>query len=144
MLWAVLMFVVVLLIAAGGYTSHLRSNCNVQAVEEASALLLRQRNRYDHSYQFAVTAARDATVRPVGELQQILMDTKELTVPACVQAAKDELILYMGTVIRAFVAYGEGQPDGTVRGLVDESQTYYDDFSAELDAVNACTPLCIR
>lgn len=143
LLWVALILVV-LMVTTVGYVSQVPSACDVKAVQEASDRLLRQRNRYDHSYQFAVTAARDAIVRPVGELQQILMDTNELPVPACMQTAKDELILYMGTVVRAFLAYGEGQANSAVRALIDESQAHYDDFSAELEAVNACAPLCIR
>jgi hypothetical protein len=136
----------VLLIAGGmgGYTHYLRNSCDLKAVEEASTVLIRQRNRYDHSYQFAVTATRDAIVRPVVELQQILMDTQQVTVPACMQTAKQELIDYMGTVLRAFASYGAGESDAMVRDLVNESQVHYDNFTTELEDVRECAPLCIR
>lgn len=117
--------------------------CDVSAVEKASALLIRQRDRYDHSYQFAASASADAIVRPVAELQQILMDTQEVVVPVCMQTAKDELIEYMGVVIRAFVAYGAQEADAAVRELIEQSEAHYDNFAVELDAVNKCAPFCL-
>jgi hypothetical protein len=115
----------------------------MNAVKEASARLVRQRDSYDHTYQFATSASRDAVVRPVAELQQILMDTQDVAVPACMNLAKAELIDYMGTVIRAFQAFGAQETDAIVRDLIDASEKHYDNFTAELDAVNACTPFCI-
>ena len=117
--------------------------CDVGAVEEISAILLRQKDRYDHSYQFAASASQDAIVRPVAELQQILMDTQDVVVPACMEAAKTELVSYMGTVIRAFAAYGALETNTTVRELIDQSETHYDNFKKELNAVNECAPFCI-
>ena len=117
--------------------------CDVSAVEKASALLIRQRDRYDHSYQFATSASADAIVRPVAELQQILMDTQEVVVPVCMQTAKDELIEYMSIVIRAFVAYGAQEADAAVRELIEQSEVNYDNFAVELDAVHKCAPFCL-
>jgi hypothetical protein len=145
LLRAVAAFFAVLMIAAFGvYAWHaLVRPCDVGAVEKASALLVRQRDRYDHSYQFATSASADAIVRPVAELQQILMDTQDVVVPACMQTAKVELINYMGTVIRAFVAYGAQEADMAVRELIDQSETHYDNFASELEAVNKCAPFCL-
>jgi hypothetical protein len=117
--------------------------CDVRVVEESSILLLRQRDRYDHTYQFATSTSRDAIVRPVAELQQILMDTQEVTVPACMQTAKNELIDYMGTVIHAFQAFGAHEADSAVRDLIDQSEAHYDSFETEVEAVRECAPFCI-
>lgn len=144
-LWLVGAVVVLLvLVSAGGYTSYyVQSSCEVRAVERASTRLLQQLDSFDHSYQFAVTASRRAIVRPVEELQQIFMDTQQVKSPACMQTAKGELLDYMETVIRAFVAYGANQPDSAVRSLIDVSDTHYDNFRRELRAVGECAPLCI-
>lgn len=138
--------IVVLIVAAVGiYTwYYLHNTCEVNAVKDASALLVSQRNRYDHAYQFATSASRTSLVRPVLTLQQILMDTKEVVVPACMQTAKTELINYMGIVIRAFLAFGAGEADATIRDLITQSETHYDNFTTELEAVNKCAPFCIR
>jgi hypothetical protein len=58
------------------------------------------------------------------------------------QTAKSELVNYMGTVIRAFLAYGAGETNATVSDLIDQSNVYYGNFNAELDAVNECAPFC--
>lgn len=137
--------VLVVLATAGlyGWNTIVRS-CDMSAVERAVTLLVMQRDRYDHTYQFATSASQDAIVRPVGDLQQILMDTQDVAVPGCMQTAKDELIDYMGTVIRAFQAFGAQETDSAVRELIQQSEIHYDNFMAEAEAVQACAPVCIR
>jgi hypothetical protein len=137
---------IIVMIAAtvGTYTRYaIVRSCDVSAVEAASILLVRQMDRYDHTYQFATSASREAIVRPVAELQQILMDTQEVSVPLCMRTAKNDLIDYMGTVIRAFQAFGAQEADSAVRALIDQSETHYDEFKTELDAVRECAPFCI-
>jgi hypothetical protein len=130
--------------AVGAYTwFSLIRPCEATVVERASVLLIDQRDRYDHTYQFATSASPDAVIRPVAELQQILMDTQDVAVPACMQTAKTELVHYMGTVIHAFVAYGAREPETAVRKLIIESEMYYDNFNTELEAVKECAPFCI-
>ena len=74
----------VLLAAAVGLYGlfFVRAACEVPAVERASFLLVHQMERFDHSYQFATSAAPDKIVRPLAELQQIMMDTQTVEVPA--------------------------------------------------------------
>jgi hypothetical protein len=130
--------------AVGTYAWYaLYRPCEVNTVEQASALLVNQMKRYDHACQFAATASRNSLVRPVGMLQHVLMDAQEVLVPACMQTAKTELISYMYAVIRAFQAFGALEPDETIRGPKDQSETHYDNFSAELGAVNKCAPFCL-
>jgi hypothetical protein len=143
--WLAGALIVFLIIAAvGTYTLHsLRSFCEVNAVKEASTILVTQLKTYDGVYQVAVTASRTSPDHPVNTLKQIFMDTQEVSVPACMQTAKNELINYMGTIISAFQAYRSGEANATIRGLVKQSDEQYANFKAELKAVNKCAPLCI-
>jgi len=141
---ASLLIVLFIVAAAGTYAWYsLVRPCEVTAVEEASALLFSQLKRYDDVYQVATAASRTSVVLPVSVLQRTLIDTQQVVVPACMQTAKDELLNYMGTVIRAFQAYGVGETDATVRGLIDESETHLDIFRTELKTVKECAPYCI-
>ena len=135
---------ILLIVAAVGVYSwfFLYSPCEVNAVQEASATLVSQLNFYDRVYQVATNASRTSLVRPVATLQQILMDTQQITVPACMQMAKKELINYMGTVILAFQSYSAGESDATILDLLKQSDAQYANFKAELDAVNKCAPFC--
>ena len=137
--------IVVLIVAAVGTYAwyYLYSPCGVDAVKEASALLVNQRNRYGEAYQFAATASRTSLVGPVTVMQQILMDTKEVVVPACMQTAKSELISSMEAVIRALLAFMALEADATVTDLMNQSATHLENFTTELEAVNKCAPLCI-
>jgi hypothetical protein len=143
--WLAGALIVFLIIAAVGmYTLYsLRSSCEVNAVKEASTILVTQLKTYDGVYQVAVTASRTSPDHPVNTLKQIFMDTQEVSVPACMQTAKNELINYMGTIISAFQAYRSGEANATIRGLVKQSDEQYANFKAELKAVNKCAPLCI-
>lgn len=141
---AILALIAVIAAAAGTYTGYFWHNsCKVNAVREASAFLVTQRNTYDNAYQFATTVSRTSLEHPVSTLKQILIATQAVDVPACMQSAKDELLHYMETVIRAFLAYGAQETDTTVNELIHESEIHYDNFAAELDAVNQCAPFCI-
>lgn len=130
--------------AVGTYAwYYLRSSCEVNAVQEASAILVIQTKNFDGVYQVATSASPTSLISPVSVLQQILMDTQEVAVPACMKTEKSELINYMGTVIRAFQAFAARETDATVRDLITQSNKHYDNFFAELKAVNKCAPYCI-
>jgi len=143
--WLASALVVLFIIAAAGlYTWIVVDNsCEVEAVKASSAFLSGQLNTYDQVYQVAITAFRTAPDHPVITLKQIYMDTQQVAVPGCLQTARNELINYMGTVIEAFDAYRAGEADATVTGLINQSNTQYENFQAELEAVNQCAPFCM-
>lgn len=144
-LWAA--GVIIALLVIGGVSAYiwiyLPRTCEVTAVEEASAILVSQVKRYDDVYQVATDAPQEAVFIPVSVLQQNLMDTQQVVVPACMKIAKKELLSYMDAVIRAFQAYAAQAPTTTVRGLIDQSETHYARFSMELKDVKKCAPYCV-
>jgi hypothetical protein len=135
--------VLLTLAAVGMYAWYYRYNpCDVNAVEDASAFLVSQLNAYDAQFQFTTTVNRAELVIPVGVLQQIFMNTQAVAVPVCMQSTKNELIDYMRTVIRAFQAYEAQEAVTTISDLLRQSDTHYDNFNSELEAVNQCAPFC--
>jgi hypothetical protein len=144
-LWLTSALIVMFLVAAGGLYAwfFVYNPCEVEAVQEASAFLAGQLNTYDQVYQVATTAFRTSPDHPVNTLKQIFMDTQEVPVPACMRRAKNELINYMGAVIRAFQAYREGESDAAVVSLIRQSDEQYGNFQAELERVNQCAPYCL-
>jgi len=143
-LWpASVLIILLIIVATGMYAWYYRYNlCEMSAVEDASSFLLSQLKRYDAQYEFAVTVYRTGLARPVDVLQQIFMDTQGGAVPVCMQRAKDELLNYMGTVISAFHAYMGEETETTIRGLLSQSYTHFNNFKMELEAVNKCAPFC--
>lgn len=138
------LILLVLVVTIGSYTLYtLPNSCDEKAVERASDFLVRQRDSFDHSYQFATSASPDALVRPVAELQQILMDTLAYPIPACLRTAKNELVQYMSAVVRAFLAYGALEPSVSIRDWLEQAEDHYLNFTSELEAVRRCTPFCI-
>ena len=135
---------VLLLVLAGGiYTRYsMQRSCEPKAVKDTSALLMSEANMYDRVYQSAINAFPTTLDSPLVTMQQILADTQEVVVPACMQTAKKELLNYMGVVIRALRAFAAREAAATIRGLVATSNTHYDNFITELEAVNKCAPYC--
>lgn len=143
--WMASALVVLLLGVAGGMYVwyYLPNTCAVSAVEETSTILVSQVKMYDNVYQSATAGTQTSVVVPVAVMQQILMDTQQVVVPACMQTAKTELVDYMDTVIRAFLAYSAHETDAAVRALIDQSEAHYANFSTELKVVKECAPYCI-
>ena len=140
---ASVLITLLIIAAAGRYIwINVYNPCQVDAVQDASALLTSQLKRYEDLFQATTGVSKNSVVLPVTMLQQIVMDTNDVTVPACMQPAKNELINYMQMVIRAFHAFGAGEPDAAVRELIAQSNTHYVNFTTELDAVNKCAPFC--
>ncbi len=134
----------VIVAAAGMYAwRYLYNPCEMDAVKEASAFLVSQQKTYDAQYQFTTTVARSELAIPVSMLEQIFLDTKAVAVPACMQMTKNELLNYMGSVTSAFRAYMAAEKDPAIRDLLSQSDTHYNNFSQELEAVNKCTPFCV-
>jgi hypothetical protein len=144
-LWLAGSLIVLLIFAAVGmYTWIFVYNpCEVEVVKETSTMLVTQLTMYDGVFQVAVTASRTSPDHPVNTLKQIFMDTQQISVPACMKTAKNELLNYMGTVISAFQAYRAGEADATVRGWIRQSDARYTNFQAALKAVNKCAPFCL-
>ena len=145
-LWLASTLIAVFLAAAVGMYAwfFVYNRCEVEAVQDASAFLAGQLVTYDQVYQVATTAFRTAPDHPVNTLKQIFMDTQQVSVPACMRTAKQELLKYMGAVINAFQAYQAGEADAAVVSLIRESDAPYENFHTELEAVNKCAPYCLR
>lgn len=142
-LTAGVLIIALIVAAVGTYTwMYLYNPCEVSEVEDASAFLVSQLKTYDASYQFATTVYRSGLTRPVNDLQQIFMDTQAVAVPVCMQTAKKELLHYMGTVISAFEAFMGEETETKIKGLVSQSNTHFNNFKMELDAINKCAPFC--
>ena len=138
------LIVLLLLTPLGLYAwRYVFNPCEVDAVEEATIFLKTQLNFYDRVFQVAATASPTTLDYPVLTMQQILMDTQEISVPACMQTAKNALISYMEIIIRAFRAWGAGEADATLRDLLHQSDVQYANFSAELREINKCAPFCM-
>lgn len=130
--------------AAGTYTWFYGFNaCEVGDVETASDFLVIQLKQYDDVYASAASGTRTSLTYPITVMQQILVDTQQVDVPACMQTARTELIGYMGTAIRALQAFVAGEADHTIRELVARSNAHYDNFYSEMDAANECAPYCL-
>jgi hypothetical protein len=136
--------IVLLALAAVGMFGwvYLYNPCDPDDVGDATAFLVTQTNRYDDVYASAASGTRTSLTYPITVLQQMLVDTQSVSVPACMQTAKSELLSYMGTVIFAFQSYTAGEEDTKIRNLVQQSNAHYDNFYSELERISECAPVC--
>lgn len=117
--------------------------CTRGTVDTASTALYEQVAAFEEAYQSAASATPIGLMGPVTSMQQILWDTREVTVPGCMQVARLELVTSMESAIRAFLAVMTGESRETVEGLLQDSQAHLDTFSAELESVHKCAPFCL-
>ena len=117
--------------------------CTRGTVNTASTALFEQVAAFEAAYQAAASATPIGLMGPVTSMQQTLWDTREVTVPACMQFARNELIISMESAIRAFLAVMNGESRETVEGLLQDSQAHLDIFATELETVNKCAPFCL-
>jgi hypothetical protein len=139
------MFILLFIVAAGGTYAWYTINppCEINAVQEATELLISKMSMYDDVYVSAAAApSRGSTLYPVSVMQRIMADTQQVDVPVCMQTAKDELVGYMGDAIRAFHAYEAQQKDTMVKGWLDSSYAHIRKFIQELDDLEKCAPIC--
>lgn len=136
--------IVLLAVAAVGMYAwvYLYNPCDPDDVGDAAAFLVAQSRRYDDVYASAASGTRTSLTYPIAVLQQIFVDTQDVSVPACMQTAKSELLSYMGTVILALQSYTSSEADTQTRSLVQQSNAHYDNFYSELEKISECAPVC--
>lgn len=140
-----LLIALVFLAAVTAYAwFYLLNPCNVDEVAIAADFLVIQLKQYDDVYMSAVSGTPNSLTYPITVMQQILVDTQQVAIPACMRTTRTELLTYMGAAIQALQAFTAGAEDQTIRALVYQSNTHYDNFYAELDAVKECAPYCFR
>ena len=143
LLAAGVLMMLLIVAAVGGYTwIALFGPCTVNTVQTASNALLDQLQLFDAMYRSIPSLTPVALFDPMTQLQQILIDTQAVVVPACLQIAQDELVTAMETLIRALLAVMESKPEATVTGLFEKSTAHLDNFSAELKWIDKCAPFC--
>ena len=131
------------IVGFGIYKWYLFSNpCELEDVEYASTVLLTQMRRYDDVYASAANGTRTSIDYPITVMQQILVDTQDVEVPACMWRARSELIDYMGDAIHAFKAFQAEKPDTVIQSLLDSSYAHVRAFRAELEVIKDCAPYC--
>lgn len=117
--------------------------CTRGTVDTASTALFEQVAAFEEAYRSAAAATPVALMGPVTSMQQILWDTREVTVPGCMQEARLELVTSMESAIRAFLAVMTGESMETVEALLQDSQTHLANFTTELESVHTCAPFCL-
>jgi hypothetical protein len=142
--WVISLIILLCVAAtAGGFGwYYFDGPCGVSKVKEGTTALVDQRNIYGGAYQVAASTSLISLSGPVGELQKIQRDTEKIVVPACMESAKNELILAMDKAADAFRAFMAEKLDKEVSRHVKLSTTHLRKFTAELEAVNKCAPFC--
>ena len=117
--------------------------CGRETVNTASAALIDQLKVFEADFQLAASMNPIGLVGPVTHMEQTLWDTREVVVPACLQAAKNELVTSIESEIRAYLAIMSQKPDKTVKKLKEDAKNHLENFATELEAVQRCAPFCL-
>ena len=117
--------------------------CSKENVKTASIALLEQANAFEAAFQSVASTTPIGMIGPVTQMEHILLDTRGVVVPACMQVAKNELATSMESEIRAFLAIMNGESQKHVKDLMQDSRTHIENFADEMEAVNKCAPFCL-
>ena len=131
----------IVLVAGGVGWHYFYGPCGVNRVKESGLALADQFDAYHDAYDIAASTSRIALAGPVLQLQQVKRDTELIAVPACMEGAKNELVLTIDTSIEAFLAF-MSQDDVGVDFYMDQSTSHLAEFRTQLEAVEACKPFC--
>lgn len=143
--WVVGALVFLVILAAGRQLalSQLARSCEVEAVKEATAVLVSLTDRFDDVYSSAANGTPTSLEYPISVMQQTLMDTQQVELPACMENVRYELVGYMDAVIRAFRAYAADEPNANVEANLENSYSHIKDATQELDRIEQCAPYCL-
>lgn len=136
--------VILLVAAVGVYTWFaLYGPCSRENVKTAATALFKQASAFEQAFQSIASTAPIGLIGPVTQMEQTLLDTRGVAVPACMQVAKNELATSMESEIRAFLAIMNQEPEKHVKDLMQDSRTHIENFANEIEAVNKCAPFCL-
>ncbi len=76
-----------------------------QAIEQAIAAILVQHRKWSDASTLAGSTGRIALAGPVATLQALYRDTEAMTVPPCLERAKNALVSGMDMEVRGFVTF---------------------------------------
>ena len=134
-----------IVVAVGGLLMRavVARSCQVEAVNEATSILMSLTDRFDDVYSSAANGTPDSLEYPLSVMQQILMDTRQVETPACMKSAQDELVGYMDAVIRAFWAYTAGESESVIQSHLEDSYFHIKTAALEMQEVKQCAPYCV-
>ena len=139
--------VAALVLAAGGVWYWFYGPCGTKRVEASVVQLRSQADKWGDAVQLVSRTPRIALAGPVGRLQDIRRETREMVMAPCADHARNLLVRSMDHTIDAVMAFmgSGGSGDAakeTVSELAGNAAERLNDFTTELGHVTQCAPRC--
>lgn len=131
---------VLVVISFGWY--YYQGPCGVNVVakstEEIDALIA----DWDDAFSLASSTSRIALASPVGELQGLASDARDLEVPACLQEVQEHLEDGMEKAVEGFLAFMSEEPDNVVNVKMQTYAREFREMEIAKQLILACAPFC--
>jgi hypothetical protein len=116
--------------------------CGIDLVNAANSEMSDIFVRWTDADNLAKSTPRVGLAAQIQTLQQIKRDSQKITVPTCLQNARDELGQGMDNAINAYIAFMGQEDDAVVNQNFTFATNNLKNYSTEIDRVMACAPDC--
>lgn len=99
-------------------------------------------SKWNIAYGEAALSSGYGLLNPIDEMTSIQNDLHDLSVPKCLEEAKEQLDIHMDFVIIAFETYMLDVSDPLIDGYFDRSEIAFDRYGDERLDVIKCLPNC--
>jgi len=143
-----ILFGVITIVLVGGGWYWMYGPCGVRPVAEGRERLRSLADRWSDAVQVASATPMIALAGPLGRLQDLRRETKELRVPGCTEHARNLLAKNMEITLEALLAVMSAPPgqrdalQGAVSERMRDASQKLTDFQAEMSRLSSCPPIC--
>lgn len=116
--------------------------CGITRVDQAIEALSSNNDDFWKTTQLASSTSRIALSGPVQHLQEINQQTEDLSVPTCLEEAKQSYSRSQQETIEGFLAFMAEESDALVESKLHNATTYLGTYQLQIETVMKCAPFC--
>lgn len=112
---------------------------NVQQYVDSRDLVA---EKWVDAVELADSTARISLAPQIDKLQEIKREASAIEPPDCLNISHSSFIIYMDKTINSFMLFMQDAPNNSIFDAIDESNTYLQKSSDELEKILECVPNC--
>lgn len=116
--------------------------CGVAVVASAADALGSIRRQFSDVFEVANATGRGSLAPVIRDMQDIGQAAQGVEVPVCLAGAKSDLVAGVDASVDGFLAFMSEFSDTTINGHFDDAVTSFQQFSDNIERVQACAPDC--
>lgn len=141
---AIVLFpIVAFILVVGGFAwYYYYGPCGMLRVQDSTQLLLNIQKRWDSSLILATTSNRLVLTEPLVKLDEIRQELIGISVPVCMQGAKENLQNSMRATIEAYISFLQYVSENDIRQKFNIAAKEMGEYVRKMQEVHNCAPFC--